>query len=61
MIVFQVSVIQYAVDPNFEFKLNQYKTKAAILKAVSAITQKYGHSTNTFQAIDFAGFVNFIF
>ncbi|XP_048099786.1 LOW QUALITY PROTEIN: integrin alpha-2-like [Alosa alosa] len=50
----QVSVIQYAVDPHFEFRLNQYKTKAEVLNAASAITQKYGHSTNTFHAIDFA-------
>ncbi|XP_063049895.1 integrin alpha-2-like [Engraulis encrasicolus] len=50
----QVSVVQYAVDPHFEFTLNQYKTKEQVLNAVSAMTQKYGHSTNTFQAIDFA-------
>ncbi|KAL2092401.1 hypothetical protein ACEWY4_012199 [Coilia grayii] len=49
----QVSVVQYAVDPQFEFMLNKYKTKEEVLQAVSTITQKYGHSTNTFQAIDF--------
>nr|XP_019954569.1 PREDICTED: integrin alpha-2 [Paralichthys olivaceus] len=50
----QVSVIQYGVNPKFEFKLNDYKTKEDVLNAVSGITQMYGHSTNTFQAIEYA-------
>ncbi|KAM7018333.1 integrin alpha-2 [Tautogolabrus adspersus] len=50
----QVSVIQYAVDTQFEFRLNQYKTKDEVLAAASTITQKYGSSTNTFHAIRFA-------
>ncbi|KAM8866213.1 integrin alpha-2 [Synchiropus picturatus] len=50
----QVSVIQYAVDPHFEFRLNQYRTKEQMLEAASKITQKYGHSTNTFEAIRYA-------
>uniref|UniRef100_A0A8D3BWT6 Integrin subunit alpha 2 n=1 Tax=Scophthalmus maximus TaxID=52904 RepID=A0A8D3BWT6_SCOMX len=50
----QVSVIQYAVDPQFEFRLNEYKTKDEVMAAASAITQMYGHSTNTFHAIQYA-------
>ncbi|XP_051807194.1 integrin alpha-2 [Acanthochromis polyacanthus] len=50
----QVSVIQYADHPKFEFKLNQYKTKDEIAAAASRITQMYGQSTNTFHAIRFA-------
>lgn len=50
----QVSVIQYAVNPKFEFKLNEYKTKDEVIAAASRITQMYGHSTNTFEAIRFA-------
>ncbi|XP_022620988.1 integrin alpha-2 [Seriola dumerili] len=50
----QVSVIQYAVDPKFEFTLNQYKNKEDVISAVSRITQVYGHSTNTFKAIQYA-------
>ncbi|KAM9858387.1 integrin alpha-2-like [Aulostomus maculatus] len=50
----QVSVIQYAVNPKFEFRLNQYKTKDAVIAAASRITQMSGQSTNTFQAIQFA-------
>ncbi|KAK5870907.1 hypothetical protein PBY51_003815 [Eleginops maclovinus] len=50
----QVSVIQYAVDPKFELKLNQYKTKEEVLAATAEITQMYGHSTNTFHAIQYA-------
>lgn len=52
--LFQVAVIQYAVDASFEFYLNSYKTKASIVTASSRINQKSGLSTNTFQAIDFA-------
>ncbi|XP_070759947.1 integrin alpha-2 [Enoplosus armatus] len=50
----QVSVIQYAVDSKFEFRLNQYKTKDEVMAAVSEITQVYGQSTNTFHAIQYA-------
>ncbi|KAM9360202.1 integrin alpha-2 [Symphorus nematophorus] len=50
----QVSVIQYAVDPKVEFRLNQYKTKEEVITAASRITQMYGHSTNTFRAIEYA-------
>uniref|UniRef100_A0A8C4FGI1 Integrin subunit alpha 2 n=1 Tax=Dicentrarchus labrax TaxID=13489 RepID=A0A8C4FGI1_DICLA len=50
----QVSVIQYAVNPKFEFKLNKYKTKDEMVAAASSITQMYGHSTNTFHAIQYA-------
>lgn len=53
----QVSVIQYAVNPKFEFKLNQYKTKDEVIAAASRITQMYGHSTNTFHAIEYARLV----
>uniref|UniRef100_A0A8D3DXQ9 Integrin subunit alpha 2 n=1 Tax=Scophthalmus maximus TaxID=52904 RepID=A0A8D3DXQ9_SCOMX len=54
----QVSVIQYAVDPQFEFRLNEYKTKDEVMAAASAITQMYGHSTNTFHAIQYARLKN---
>ncbi|XP_051541348.1 integrin alpha-2 [Myxocyprinus asiaticus] len=50
----QVSVMQYAVDASFEFNLNSYKTKEAMIKATSNIKQKEGLETNTFKAIDFA-------
>lgn len=50
----QVSVIQYAVDPKFEFKLNDYKTKDEVVAAASRIRQMYGQSTNTFHAIQYA-------
>ncbi|XP_036955066.1 integrin alpha-2 [Acanthopagrus latus] len=50
----QVSVIQYAVHPQVEFRLNEYKTKDEVIAAASRITQMYGHSTNTFEAIRFA-------
>ncbi|XP_044052568.1 integrin alpha-2 [Siniperca chuatsi] len=50
----QVSVIQYAVDPQFEFKLNEHKTKDEVMAAASSITQLYGQSTNTFHAIQYA-------
>lgn len=53
----QVSVIQYGVDPKFMFTLNQYKTKEEVVDAASKITQIYGSSTNTFQAIQFARLV----
>lgn len=50
----QVSVIQYAVNPKFEFRLSDYRTKTQLLGAVSQIKQMYGHATNTFQAIRYA-------
>uniref|UniRef100_UPI003AAFEBDC integrin alpha-2 isoform X2 n=1 Tax=Centroberyx gerrardi TaxID=166262 RepID=UPI003AAFEBDC len=50
----QVSVIQYAVNSKFEFRLNDYKTKDGVVAAASRITQMYGHSTNTFHAIQYA-------
>ncbi|XDV53921.1 hypothetical protein PO909_022316 [Leuciscus waleckii] len=50
----QVSVMQYAVDTSFEFNLNTYQTKEAMIKAASKIQQKEGSETNTFKAIDFA-------
>ncbi|XP_029296218.1 integrin alpha-2 isoform X2 [Cottoperca gobio] len=55
----QVSVIQYAVKPKFEFQLNQYKTKDEMLAATSRITQMYGQSTNTFHAIQYASLWGF--
>lgn len=57
LISFQVSVIQYGVDPRFEFKLNDYRTKKDVISAASGIQQKYGSLTNTFQAIQFARLV----
>uniref|UniRef100_A0A3Q3GKU1 Integrin, alpha 2 (CD49B, alpha 2 subunit of VLA-2 receptor), tandem duplicate 2 n=1 Tax=Labrus bergylta TaxID=56723 RepID=A0A3Q3GKU1_9LABR len=53
----QVSVIQYGVDNQVEFYLNQYTTKEELMAAASRITQKFGSSTNTFQAIRFARLV----
>lgn len=53
----QVSVVQYAVDAKFEFRLNQYKTKDEVVAAASRITQVYGPSTNTFHAIQYARLV----
>ncbi|XP_067254283.1 integrin alpha-2 isoform X3 [Chanodichthys erythropterus] len=50
----QVSVMQYAVDTSFEFYLNSFQTKQAMIKAASNIQQKQGSETNTFRAIDFA-------
>ncbi|XP_030622564.1 integrin alpha-2-like [Chanos chanos] len=50
----QVSVVQYAVDADFEFRLRDYRTKEEVIAAASRITQRYGHSTNTFHAVDFA-------
>ncbi|XP_071339583.1 integrin alpha-2 [Trachinotus anak] len=50
----QVSVIQYGVDPKFEFKLNQFTTKEEAIAAASRITQMYGTLTNTFNAIQYA-------
>ncbi|XP_065146398.1 integrin alpha-2 isoform X1 [Paramisgurnus dabryanus] len=50
----QVSVMQYAVDASFEFKLNSYNTKESMIKAASNIKQMEGLETNTFKAIEFA-------
>nr|XP_046188718.1 integrin alpha-2-like [Oncorhynchus gorbuscha] len=50
----QVSIIQYAVDPYFEFYLKSYKTKDSIIAAAANIPQKSGLETNTFRAIEFA-------
>ncbi|MBN3301137.1 ITA2 protein, partial [Amia calva] len=50
----QVSIIQYANDADFEFKMNTYRTKEEMIKAASEITQKGGDQTNTFKAIEFA-------
>uniref|UniRef100_A0A669BP88 Integrin subunit alpha 2 n=1 Tax=Oreochromis niloticus TaxID=8128 RepID=A0A669BP88_ORENI len=55
----QVGVIQYAVDPKFEFKLNQYKNNKDTIAAASKITQMSGDMTNTFHAIEFASTVGF--
>ncbi|CAJ1069217.1 integrin alpha-2 [Xyrichtys novacula] len=55
----QVSVIQYGVDPVFEFRLNEYKTKDEVVAAASRITQVYGSSTNTFRAIRYASLWGF--
>uniref|UniRef100_A0A672H0Z2 VWFA domain-containing protein n=1 Tax=Salarias fasciatus TaxID=181472 RepID=A0A672H0Z2_SALFA len=50
----QVSVIQYAVDPKFEFRLNAFETKEEMIAAAANIKQMYGQSTNTFHAIQYA-------
>ncbi|KAM3867634.1 integrin alpha-2 [Diretmus argenteus] len=55
----QVSVIQYATKPKFEFKLNDYKTKDNVIAAASRITQMYGVSTNTFHAVQYASQLGF--
>uniref|UniRef100_A0AAX7VMA3 VWFA domain-containing protein n=1 Tax=Astatotilapia calliptera TaxID=8154 RepID=A0AAX7VMA3_ASTCA len=54
----QVGVIQYAVNPKFEFKLNQYQNNKDAISAASNIKQMYGEMTNTFQAIKFASAQN---
>lgn len=51
--------MQYAVDTSFEFNLNTYQTKEAMIKAASNIQQKQGLETNTFKAIDFARYAWF--
>uniref|UniRef100_A0AAR2LTF4 VWFA domain-containing protein n=1 Tax=Pygocentrus nattereri TaxID=42514 RepID=A0AAR2LTF4_PYGNA len=50
----QVSIIQYGSDPRFEFYMNAYQTKQAMIAAASKIAQKGGLETNTFGAINFA-------
>ncbi|XP_034026645.1 integrin alpha-2-like [Thalassophryne amazonica] len=50
----QLSIIQYAVTPRVEFRLNEYKNKDEMISAASDITQMYGINTNTFTAIHHA-------
>ncbi|XP_059920418.1 integrin alpha-2 isoform X2 [Gadus macrocephalus] len=50
----QVSVIQYGVTPQFEFRLRDHRTKESLLAAVTNITQMFGDRTNTFEAIKYA-------
>ncbi|KAM9455559.1 integrin alpha-2 [Clarias gariepinus] len=50
----QVSVIQYGVTPQMEFKLNTYKNRSTIVMAAADIPQRGGTETNTFQAIEYA-------
>ncbi|KAJ0067652.1 hypothetical protein NL108_009743, partial [Boleophthalmus pectinirostris] len=50
----RVSVLQYSVGVQVEFHLNDYSTKEDVFKAASRITQMYGHSTNTFNALQHA-------
>ncbi|XP_054895470.1 integrin alpha-2 [Poeciliopsis prolifica] len=50
----QMSVIQYSDSQKVEFKLNRYTDRSQMLDAASRITQMYGTSTNTFEAISFA-------
>uniref|UniRef100_A0A8C6P4F1 Integrin subunit alpha 2 n=1 Tax=Nothobranchius furzeri TaxID=105023 RepID=A0A8C6P4F1_NOTFU len=55
----QVIVIQYGEVAKFEFKLNDYTTKAEVLSVASGISQMYGTLTNTFHAIQFARWKGF--
>ncbi|KAM9744121.1 integrin alpha-2 [Menidia menidia] len=50
----QVSLIQYAVNPKFEFKLNDYKTREEVIAKASTVKQMLGQATNTFRAIQYA-------
>uniref|UniRef100_A0A8C5ABA1 Integrin subunit alpha 2 n=1 Tax=Gadus morhua TaxID=8049 RepID=A0A8C5ABA1_GADMO len=50
----QVSVIQYGVTPQFEFRLKEHRTKERLLAAVTNIRQMFGDRTNTFEAIKYA-------
>ncbi|XP_062410940.1 integrin alpha-2-like [Sardina pilchardus] len=50
----QVSVLQYGEDTQFQFKLNSYQKKEAMLAAASIIQQKGGLETRTFEAIQYA-------
>ncbi|XP_072288782.1 integrin alpha-2-like [Eucyclogobius newberryi] len=50
----RVSVLQYSVGVQVEFQLDAYSTKDQVMDAVSRITQMYGHSTNTFNALQHA-------
>ncbi|CAH2296365.1 integrin alpha-2 [Pelobates cultripes] len=49
----QVSLIQYANNPSVMFKMNAYKTKEDMIRAISGVNQMGGDQTNTFKAIDF--------
>lgn len=53
----QVSIIQYSVQPKFEFRLKEYTNKEDLLRAASRVTQMSGESTNTFTAIQYARLV----
>ncbi|KAM8793359.1 LOW QUALITY PROTEIN: integrin alpha-2-like [Eudromia elegans] len=50
----QVGLIQYGNEPRIVFNLNEYKTKAEVVKAMERTYQKGGDLTNTFKAIDYA-------
>ncbi|XP_077203207.1 integrin alpha-2 [Paroedura picta] len=50
----QVGLIQYGNDPRVVFRLNSYKNKEEVVRAMSQTSQKGGEYTNTFKAIDFA-------
>ncbi|XP_073439497.1 integrin alpha-2 isoform X1 [Dendrobates tinctorius] len=49
----QVSLIQYGNYPDIMFKMNTYKNKETMRRAISAINQMGGDQTNTFKAIDY--------
>ncbi|XP_063817970.1 integrin alpha-2 [Pseudophryne corroboree] len=49
----QVSLIQYGNDPRVMFRMNTYKNRQDMSRAISGITQMGGDQTNTFKAIDF--------
>ncbi|KAK7934404.1 hypothetical protein WMY93_005300 [Mugilogobius chulae] len=50
----RVSVLQYSVGVQVEFRLSDYSDKDQVMEAASQVTQMYGHSTNTFNAIQHA-------
>uniref|UniRef100_A0A3B4AF28 VWFA domain-containing protein n=1 Tax=Periophthalmus magnuspinnatus TaxID=409849 RepID=A0A3B4AF28_9GOBI len=50
----RVSVLQYSVGVQVEFQLHDYTDKDQVFTAASGITQMYGHSTNTFNALQHA-------
>ena len=58
--VFQVSIIQYGVDPKVMFYLNRYSSRESMLAATAHIPQLYGLQTNTFRAIDFARYLSLL-
>ncbi|XP_073478410.1 integrin alpha-2 [Aquarana catesbeiana] len=49
----QVSLIQYGNSPSVMFRMNRYKNKEDMMKAISATSQMGGDQTNTFKAIDY--------
>eukprot|EP00079_Xenopus_tropicalis_P009243 XP_002933089.2 PREDICTED: integrin alpha-2 [Xenopus tropicalis] len=49
----QVSLIQYGNDPQVMYKMDTYRTKEEMAKAITGIDQMGGTQTNTFKAIDF--------